>query len=286
MESRYPIFPWTCWVSLLAHAVLLAVFFGISANSDANVGLGETAYQVQLVECRFDNSGFLDGGGGGGSGPVRRERKAPDKTVKAAASDPAGVVQNPPENVSHVAENNKTEATQPPVPATSELQNNKTAQNVNPGNINPTGDNSTETGDGSGSGIGSGTGSGTGSGSGSGPGTGGFGHGGGGNGPNDERDTSWEPAYRKAVYSKISRAKIYPYAARVAKMEGRVVVRFSVTSSGGLASVSIVSASPYSVLNDDAEKWIQRAAPFPAFPKAAERSTITFTYTLRYELKD
>jgi len=293
MESRYPIFPWTCWISLLAHAVLLALFIIVSSNSGADTKTCPAVYQVQLVEGDLD-FGLADEGDGGGSGGGGRrtasnsaDRKAPEKMMQTNAPAQMVATQSQPENIAHVAEPTEIETAalpaQPsPEPVAYPIKTSN-AEAANVGNIGALTGNVNGSDEGSGSGTGTGTGDGSGSSSGSGSGNGSFGR---GNGDGDGGAPAWEPVYRKAVYSKISRAKIYPYAARAARMEGKVVVRFTVNSSGELVSVTVLQNSPYSILNEDAARWIRRAAPFPAFPEAADRSTITFTYTLRYELKE
>ena len=99
-------------------------------------------------------------------------------------------------------------------------------------------------------------------------------------------NTNWEKKYKRKVYGRIARARRYPYAARKSAMEGRVVVRFTVLKSGRIGSVSVVRPCGYSVLNSDAPKWIRRAAPFPPFPPDADKSSLSFTYGLKYRLKD
>ena len=295
MESRYPIFPWTCWISLLAHAVILALFIIVTSNSGAETKTCPTVYQVQLVESDLD-FGLADGGdgnGSGGGGGGRRatsnsaDRKAPEKMMQTNAPAQMAATQSPPENTAHVAEPTKIEtASLPSQPSPEQVSYHAKASNAEAANVGKVGaltGNVNGSEGGSGYGTGTGTGDGSGSGSGSGSGNGSFGR---GNGEGDGGAPAWESVYRKAIYLKISRAKIYPYAARAARMEGKVVVRFIVNSSGELVSVTVLQNSPYSILNEDAARWIRRAAPFPAFPEAANRSSITFTYTLRYELKE
>lgn len=98
--------------------------------------------------------------------------------------------------------------------------------------------------------------------------------------------SDWKKSYRRRVYSRIASAKRYPYSARRAGMEGKVVVRFTISREGELISVSVVQPCEYSLLNSDALEWVRRAAPFPPFPPEAEESSMSFTYSLRYELTE
>jgi protein TonB len=107
-----------------------------------------------------------------------------------------------------------------------------------------------------------------------------------GGGGGTEVRSDWKKSYRRKVYSRIASAKRYPYSARRAGMEGKVVVRFTISRDGELISVSVVQPCEYSLLNSDALEWVRRAAPFPPFPAEAEESSMSFTYSLRYELTE
>ena len=98
--------------------------------------------------------------------------------------------------------------------------------------------------------------------------------------------SDWKKAYRRKVYSRIASAKKYPYSARRAGMEGRVVVHFTISRDGNLLSVSLVKPCEYPLLNSDALDWVRRAAPFPPFPLEADESSMSFTYGLRYDLTE
>jgi protein TonB len=102
--------------------------------------------------------------------------------------------------------------------------------------------------------------------------------------PHPKKD--WRIKYKKKVMRKIQAAKRYPYAAQKEGMTGKVVVRFTISSDGELLSVRVVTPCEYPILNEDAVKWIHRAAPFPSFPAEAEESRMSFKYTLRYQLKE
>ncbi len=72
--------------------------------------------------------------------------------------------------------------------------------------------------------------------------------------------------YPGRVYAKIRRTRQRPVGER-----GTVRVRFSVSASGGLASISIASSSGSGAINRAALDHIRRAAPFPAPPPGARR---------------
>ncbi|MEO4042885.1 TonB family protein [Hoeflea sp. CAU 1731] len=61
-----------------------------------------------------------------------------------------------------------------------------------------------------------------------------------------------------------------------------VTVRFSVTSSGGLASVRVVRGSGSSQIDARALDAVRRAAPFPKFPPGTNRNSWQFTVPLEF----
>jgi|GEM_PF-2484327 len=98
--------------------------------------------------------------------------------------------------------------------------------------------------------------------------------------------SDWKAEYKKKVFARIQSAKQYPYVARRAGMEGRVVVKFTITRAGTVASLRVIAPCAYPILNSDALEWVQRASPFPPFPPDADETSLSFTYGLRYELTE
>lgn len=73
--------------------------------------------------------------------------------------------------------------------------------------------------------------------------------------------------YPGLIYRKIQRTRQKRVGGR-----GSVRIRFSVSSSGGLAGISVARSSGSSKVDKAALAHIRRAAPFPAPPKGARRS--------------
>lgn len=73
--------------------------------------------------------------------------------------------------------------------------------------------------------------------------------------------------YPGLIYRKIQRTRQKRVGGR-----GSVRIRFSVSSSGGLAGISVARSSGSSKIDKAALAHIRRAAPFPAPPKGARRS--------------
>lgn len=83
-----------------------------------------------------------------------------------------------------------------------------------------------------------------------------------------------------SIRARIEKRKRYPRGADGAT--GTVTVRLSVTRSGALAAVSIVSSSGHPALDDAAVKAVQGAGRFPAAPKGLPQDSYTFTLPMRF----
>ena len=88
--------------------------------------------------------------------------------------------------------------------------------------------------------------------------------------------------YPGKVASRLRRALRYPAAAKRQRLRGQVRVSFVVSASGAVSSVRVVSSSGSSVLDTAALETVHRAAPFPAIPKGAGRSSWPFTVPLAF----
>ncbi len=88
--------------------------------------------------------------------------------------------------------------------------------------------------------------------------------------------------YLTEVRSQIENKKYYPYKEKMLNREGMVRIRFSLKPDGSVHAVQIIQASTHSGLNKAALKSIQKARPFPIFPKEITKPNITLEYTLNY----
>lgn len=88
--------------------------------------------------------------------------------------------------------------------------------------------------------------------------------------------------YPGKVVSRLRRALRYPSAANRDRLSGEVQVRFTVSASGSVSGISVVRSSGYAILDQAAVATVQRAAPFPAIPPAAGRSSWPFTVPLAF----
>jgi len=90
--------------------------------------------------------------------------------------------------------------------------------------------------------------------------------------------------YAQAIKEKIAGQWKYPQEARKKRLEGRLVALFSLNREGALTRMEITRSSGYEVLDREAERAVQSAAPFPPFPSTITVSrlniNVSFDYTL------
>jgi TonB family protein len=90
--------------------------------------------------------------------------------------------------------------------------------------------------------------------------------------------------YAQAIKERIAGQWKYPQEARKKKLEGRLVALFSLNREGALTRMEIVRSSGHEVLDREAERAVQSAAPFPPFPSTVTVSrlniNVSFDYTL------
>jgi len=90
--------------------------------------------------------------------------------------------------------------------------------------------------------------------------------------------------YAQAIKERIAGQWKYPQEARKKKLEGRLVALFSLDREGALTRMEITRSSGHEVLDREAERAVQSAAPFPPFPSTITVSrlniNVSFDYTL------
>jgi protein TonB len=88
--------------------------------------------------------------------------------------------------------------------------------------------------------------------------------------------------YPGKVVSKLRRALRYPAQARAKRLKGEVRVAFTVSANGGVGGIHVVVSSGSPILDKAAVDTVRRAAPFPAIPPEAGRSSWPFTVPLAF----
>jgi protein TonB len=96
--------------------------------------------------------------------------------------------------------------------------------------------------------------------------------------PSDNR------AYFASLLQRLNRFKVYPTALRKEKVEGRVVLRFTIDARGGVIAASIEDSSGHAALDRAAEEMLARAAPLPAIPASMGKSSLTLSVPVEYSL--
>jgi protein TonB len=76
-----------------------------------------------------------------------------------------------------------------------------------------------------------------------------------------------------AIREQIGRAVLYPASARRSRLQGRVVVRFTIGRDGRVREVRVVASSGYDVLDRSAVAAILAAAPFGGIDREASITT-------------
>ncbi|MCX5879852.1 MAG: energy transducer TonB [Deltaproteobacteria bacterium] len=91
-------------------------------------------------------------------------------------------------------------------------------------------------------------------------------------------------SYAQAIKERIAGQWKYPQEARKKKLEGRLLALFSLNREGALTRMEITKSSGHEVLDREAERAVQSAAPFPPFPSTITVSrlniNVSFDYTL------
>lgn len=90
-----------------------------------------------------------------------------------------------------------------------------------------------------------------------------------------------ETRYSGKVRAKVNRHFRYPKSAERAGVKGKVMVSFTISSSGGVSGVRIAASSGSPVLDEAALNAVRKAAPFPAIPEGG-RNPWPFTLPFEY----
>lgn len=72
--------------------------------------------------------------------------------------------------------------------------------------------------------------------------------------------------YTGMIKEKIMYHWIYPPEARLHRLEGNIIVLFSLQRDGTMSGIRITSPSGHKILDNEVIRAITRAAPFPLFP--------------------
>ena len=92
--------------------------------------------------------------------------------------------------------------------------------------------------------------------------------------------------YVQKLTRHIASRKRYPKTARQRRMEGKVVVSFSLDGQGNLREASVVQSSKRHVLDNAAISTLRRSQPFPLPSAGAKHREMSFKIPISYSLKN
>ena len=82
----------------------------------------------------------------------------------------------------------------------------------------------------------------------------------------------------------MAESKRYPFAARVSRMEGKVVLRAVIREDGHLSAVSVKRSSGYDILDRDAMELIRNVCPLP-MEQGLGRPQVVMHIPITYSLR-
>ena len=91
-------------------------------------------------------------------------------------------------------------------------------------------------------------------------------------------------SYLDMVRLKIESRKRYPETAKARSIEGRVTIRFVLSTDGSVRDVAVTKGSSNKSLNMAALDAVQRAAPFPRPPSNLFKGELPLELTILFEL--
>jgi protein TonB len=91
--------------------------------------------------------------------------------------------------------------------------------------------------------------------------------------------------YLTIIRNRIEENRNYPFLARRQGLEGMVIVIFSLNYNGSLEDIKVKKSSGYKLLDQAALEAIEKATPFPPFPKALKEKTLSLVLPLCFKLK-
>jgi protein TonB len=90
--------------------------------------------------------------------------------------------------------------------------------------------------------------------------------------------------YFDMVRQRIERHKNYPLTARKRQVQGKVVLRFTLSDRGDLQNVSVVRSSKSSDLDQAAVEAVRSAAPYPPPPRDLGQQELALEVAIFFEL--
>ena len=90
--------------------------------------------------------------------------------------------------------------------------------------------------------------------------------------------------YQDMIASLLARAKRYPERAIRRRMTGDATIRIEISSDGTLSEFAILQSTDSPILDEELKAMVDRAAPFPAFPKDLRRESLALVVPITFRL--
>jgi periplasmic protein TonB len=94
------------------------------------------------------------------------------------------------------------------------------------------------------------------------------------------------PDYLARLSAKLERNKKYPSEARRQKIEGIVLIRFTIRRDGSVASCTLARSSGNALLDEEAVSLPERAGPFPPIPDEIAGEQLELTVPVTFSRKN
>jgi len=91
-------------------------------------------------------------------------------------------------------------------------------------------------------------------------------------------------AYFAAILQRLNRFKVYPAVLRKEKVEGLVVMQFTIRADGRIVTARVQRSSGSRALDRAAEDMLERANPLPAIPDSLDKASLTLSVPVEYSL--
>lgn len=93
--------------------------------------------------------------------------------------------------------------------------------------------------------------------------------------------------YARVIKNRLLERWAYPPEARLHLLEGRLLLVFTLSHSGDMTSIRVLTPSGHEILDDEACRAVRSAAPFPPFPEhiRVERLNIRAAFDYRLTSK-
>jgi periplasmic protein TonB len=99
--------------------------------------------------------------------------------------------------------------------------------------------------------------------------------------PSGQTPATWEAQ----LLAHIARFKRFPPAAQRRGEQGVVLMRLTLARGGGVLASSMVRGSGYADLDQEAQAWMARAEPLPAFPPEITAAQMDIVVPLRFIMR-